>query len=62
VSDDAALHQVDQHGRNPGLHYVSTEHDDDRAFFFVCADDCFDYGFEIRGNENVRQCPEKCGE
>ena len=59
---DVAHLTVGQHRRQPGLHDVSTEHENDGALAVRRLSDGIDDVAEVAGDEDVGQCREKGGE
>ena len=55
MRDGAAPHQVDQDGREPGLHDVSAEQHDDAALFAYGVHDRVGHGEEAFGFQDLRE-------
>lgn len=62
MSDDAAIHQIDEKGREARFHDVPAEHHDDTTGISLCRRDRGHDAEKVAGNENVRQRLEKRGE
>jgi hypothetical protein len=62
MRDRAALHQVDQHRRDAGLHHVTAEHRDHSALLPRGCGDGFHHPQEILGAEHLGQGLEKIRE
>ena len=57
-----AMHEIDEHRSEPGLHDVTAQHNDDGALVARGVDDGGDDAAQIAGDEDVGERVEKCAE
>lgn len=62
MGNDAAIHQIDEKGRETSLHNMPAEHHDYAAGISLCRRDRAHDSEKIAGDENVGQGREKRGE